>query len=254
MNAAIFTAWQPSAVREQMSEEVFQSRIRCALEFVENALRVTEKVVVVTDDYSSALLQDSRARVVCTTKRGAGITRRMALAAAVELLTKDEPGALLWCEPEKVSVPLFLNVLTKPVLGGLCDVLILKRESLTSYPRWQQPWEEAGSAMFGELIGRVGFDYFFGPRVLGQEAAKIFLRYPNDCSVDDEWDAIHAPLADCVARGLRFGEKVVPFVYPEIQKVSEDHDLQMVERRSLQLFKIISQTASYVQQRNRQLA
>jgi hypothetical protein len=244
MNAAIFTAWQPSAVRSQMSPQTFDERVRCALQFINNALPVTPHVVVVVDEYSRALLSKSKARVVFMEDRGAGVTRRKALDVALSLLAPDLPAALLWCEPEKIEVPKYFTELTSPVLAGGLGVVVPRRQNLDSYPEWQKPWEVTGNEMVSALVGPK-LDYFFGSRVLGRRAAEIFLQYPNSSGVSDTWDATYAPLIDCAREGLRLGEVTIPFTYPVLQRASEERDIDMLSRRTLQLHTIISQMVTY---------
>lgn len=76
------------------------------------------------------------------------------------------------------------------------------------------------------------FDYFFGPRVLNKRAASYFLNYPGMQQVSDMWDSIFSPLVDCRNAGLKFGEVVIDFTYPAVQRDAEIDDLSMLPRRT----------------------
>ncbi len=235
---AVFTAWQPSAVRAQMSENVFKARIMCAQEFLRSVRSVTPHVVVVTDSLSEPLARQTGVQTMQMENQNTGATRRAALSAALALVPEEGPSALVWSEPEKIEIGKFLKIITQPVLEGAADLIIPRRADMASYPSWQVSWEATGNAMCSTVLGQE-FDYFFGPRVLNKRAASYFLNYPGTQQVSDAWDCVYSPLVDCKYAGLKFGEVVIDFSYPSVQRDAEREDMSMLPRRTKTLDLIV---------------
>lgn len=246
MQGSIFTAWQPSALRSQVASSVFEARTACAREFIAEALTVTPYVVVVTDETSHKILEGSGAHLLYMEQRDMGLTRRAALLKSIDLIRDQPEGVVMWSEPEKVGVPKYFPNFISQLHAASSDVLIPQRKSLSSYPTWQQPWEETGNKMCGQVLGSE-FDYFFGPRVMSLTAAQIFLGYPGTQVVPDTWDALYSPLVDCVRRGLKFTNMEIDFEYPPLQRATEQFDLGMLRRRVYILDVIVTQMVARLQ-------
>jgi hypothetical protein len=235
----VATSWQPEKVKDEMSPEVWRARLLCGTEFVKKMMQAGAVVIVVADRTSKQILEGSGAHVLETDETRTGQARRIAFSKALECVDEKSPHAVVWSESEKFGLAEFLPRLARPVVEDVCDVLIPRRQSLASYPSWQQPWEETANRMCAKILGS-DLDYFFGPRVMNARALQKFIDYPGSFAAVDGVDSVYAPLVDCVHARMRFGEVMIDFEYPKGQSQAEEVDLTILPRRTKALHIIVS--------------
>lgn len=190
--------------------------------------------------------------------------RRKALFEASKILGIR---AIVMTEIEKVSfITDCLVASVKPVLEGLADVVVPKREiSLfrKSYPDYMFESENEGNLFYNESLRSAGLlstheedlDVFFGARVFKNDKKmlkELFSKYKahpfnsilaNKLFNFEEYsNAQFFPVVRGLSSGYRVMSVTVPFMYPEKQKQNEDRgekELFVLKRRYQKLTIIV---------------
>lgn len=239
----VVTQAQFANVRKDMDESVWQARIDAAKEFFSAVVSQGFPLFVLVDTETDGQFKDLGARLLYETpgvQTTLGEKRRLLFAAAKEYIIQSGAGngVVVWSEPEKVDFAKDIHAVAAPIIAGDADIVLPRRMSLTSYPTWQQPWEETGNRMLSKVIGKE-FDYFFGPKACNIAATECFMQYPKDATVPDLWDSIFAPLVDAVVQHLRIAEVPVSFTYPKSQRDTEENDILILKKRTVGLDNIV---------------
>lgn len=212
-------------------------RFELASRFVKDAVAEGHKVVVV-DDSPDAAVADRflhlGAVVEKQTAKGMGPGRRQALKKAYDLSISENQAdpAFAWIEPEKFPLVPYLKDLV-PLIERGADIVIPRRQSLASYPTYQEACELRGNWAAGSLTGRPELDLWFGPRLMGFRGLRYFLDYEGDHG--DRWDSIFIPVVRAIAIGRSVLSATVPYLHPAEQTAAEEGNLEMDKKRDIQL-------------------
>jgi hypothetical protein len=144
-----------------------------------------------------------------------GADRRKALKMGSEMAGPD--GAFFWLEPEKCTMVELLEPAFDLILDGGFDFVCVGRNSLKSYPDFQQKTEEVGNIAWRMATG-VDFDTFCGVRGMNRNALPYFLDYDAKAAgAPDQWDGLHLPIMDVIVSGLRLTQIKVDYIHPPEQ-------------------------------------
>ncbi len=152
---------------------------------------------------------------------------------------EDITPVIIWREPEK-DIAKFIGAICEPIVSNIADIVIPRRKSLASYPKFSQAWESTGSMMASYIIGGEPQDYWVGPRAFHLAAAKYFLNYPGEQTDLPDWhDCIFGPIVDAVADGKRVAGVEIDFEYPEEQRLAEENDGETMKKRMQVMLKLL---------------
>lgn len=172
-------------------------------------------------------------------KPNLGENKRKVLEAAY----KSGKKVIVLMEPEKESLVSELYKTVKPIIEGKADIIIPKRLSLTSYPKYQQYSEAIGNLYIKELIG-YDLDIFFGPRVISREMADYFLDRKKD--YDNNWNILYLPILQAIKDKKKVISVDVNYIHPKEQTEIEEHNLDFYFKRiKQQLLPIMEITKKY---------
>ena len=191
-------------------------RVQLAYQLVHDARRLGFEVVIVDGGSDPQIVNNLElmgARVYAEEQPGMGPSRRQALRLAAKVV--GEGGVVIWTEPEKYPLILYLESVAEHIFSGKADMVIPGRESFASFPDEQMDLELAGNCLFKSLTGKA-LDTWFGPMALNAQALQYFLDYQGEHG--DLWDSIHAPRVRVIAAGLRVEEVRIPYLHPWEQK------------------------------------
>lgn len=204
-------------------------RFKLATKFVKEAVKAGHEVVIVDGSPLPEIgeqLRNLGASVCAQREKGMGPGRREALRLA------SDSDVIAWVEPEKHPLVPFLEVLAEKVRAG-ADMVIPRRRSLGSYPKYQEISEHKGNWEAGSMTGRPELDLWFGPRVMNLKGLSHFLAY--DGLYEDRWDSIFIPVMWAIADGSRVVSHTVDYVHPAEQTAAEEGDATMDKKRDVQL-------------------
>ena len=184
---------------------------------------------------------------------GMGSSRRQAYFFALEMLKSlsEESAAkervrenrcILWLEPEKDDLILYVEKICTPILNGVAEVVVPFRtdHSWLSYPDHQRNSEGEGLRAFAELTGRDDLDVYFGPVACSEQAAISYVLTPDPRAEGIADTYVPQYIATrALADGLTGSVVPVPvdFLYPLEQKREEESNLleAMLQKRADQL-------------------
>ena len=240
----------PIIVTTTFYTSVHDIRFLLALEMIRLACSAGYKVIVVDgspESWVQAALQQCGAVVLREIPgKGMGASRRQAIQAALD--DPDNTGVIIWLEPEKAPlVPLLAPVVRKITVDGI-DLVVPRRESLVSYPQYQQYCELTGNHLVGNCTGRPELDLWFGPRAMNRRVAQLFTDYGGEYG--DRWDSIFIPVARAIAMSqpqplqspeqpIKVASVVVSYQHPPQQTAAETNDMTMNRKRDQQLNELV---------------
>jgi hypothetical protein len=174
------------------------------------------------------------ATVFNQSKDGMGVSRRQAMTEAVKLYGED--AIYVWLEPEKYSLINYIDLLVKPIIEGLADIVIPKRITFDDYPPEQTYAELIGNKAFEYITGHT-LDIWYGPKVMNYKSLQEFLAYKGEYG--DMWESIVIPVIRAIHKGLRVTSVLVRYTHPPIQTKTESGDIRFLLKRIDQLKNII---------------
>ena len=184
---------------------------------------------------------------------GKGGALRQSIAMAVTLLrgnNNDRGDALnnaviCFTEPEKVDLLNHIHLIAKPILDGVTDVVIPKRNDelfKQTYPIEQYHSESFGNYHFNLLAkqlsaegfrseGANSIDWLFGPFALKASLSRSWLTY-----IGTSWDAQIVPYVRGVRdNNWRITSVTVDFKHPKVMKEQEEGSSAFTKKRLMQL-------------------
>jgi hypothetical protein len=220
-----------------MYKDINETRARLAIETVKEARKLNYDIVVVDSSSDIKIKEDFSnwgAILLDQNYPGMGKGRRQAIGEAASIA--GEKGIIVWIEPEKCTFVAEIEKLANKMITRNADMIIPKRQSVTSYPIDQQRFEWLGNYRFQELTG-ISLDVWFGPRIMNFETAQYFLNYKGEYG--DKWDSIFIP----ILRALYDGKSVIGlktnYQYPKSQTKEEQGSLDFFNKRRLQLNSLV---------------
>ena len=194
-------------------------RTDCVLKTIE-AARDNDYPIVVVDGGSTADYIDTMrklgATVVTQDEPGMGNARRQALKLA--RLVARQGDAIIWTEPEKYPLIPLLDDPVESVTQLGHDLVMLRRQSLDSYPP-EQAMAYQLIALATKYLTGIDCDFGWGPTVLSTSAVDYYLRYLSDYG--DSWDSIHCPKLHIIHAGLPWTVITVDYIHPPEQTNAE---------------------------------
>lgn len=181
------------------------------------------------------LLRERGAEVVKEVDHGMGASRRQGIR---EVVKKYDPGAVVWLEPEKYPLVAHLEASIQAIGRGQADLVVPRRTTLESYPKYQELSELRANHAMGAITSRGDLDLMFGPRVMGRKAIPLFLAYGPEYG-GDQWHVLFAPVVWAIKKGLKLLSVTVPYVHPLEQTTREEGNAEMDSRRDIQRVELI---------------
>ncbi len=175
------------------------------------------------------MLRDYGAIPILQDKPGMGASRRETLQYGLSTPAK----VIIWIEPEKYPLVSLLEPVIAMVNGGY-DLVVPRRESLDSYPAYQQYSEYSANWTLANITGRYDLDLMFGPRVLSRTAAELFSSYIGKTPEKDNWEVIFIPVLQAIHYGMKVGFCPVKYVHPPEQTKREELDAVIDRKRDQQ--------------------
>ena len=214
-------------------------RVGLTLETIKAAKKVGYPIYIVDgspDPKIRTAFEEAGAVVVKEQGKGMGASRRQCFQIGLDF------GAdiVVWLEPEKYPfVPLVKDCVYKMACCGF-DILVPRRRSLESYPKYQALSEHEANLSMGISSGFLGLDWMFGPRVLNRKATELFLTYTGQAG-GDTYHILNVPILWTLARtanarGLRVGANIVDYIHPPLQTAAEMDDPVMNKKRDEQRY------------------
>ncbi len=220
------------------SDEV---RARLAVALVKKAAAFDIPIVVVDagsqDQYVMEFVKNG-AVVEREKVRGKGPSRRQAIARAHDLSDRY----VAWVDPEKVDVVQNLTRLAAAMQDANIPLLLPRRESLESYPNFQQLTEQVGNYYIKELTG-LDLDLYFGLRIWDKNLTHYFIDY--DGMFGDEWESIFIPVLHMLADSVPYLAPALEYFQPVTQTESEQHSMEFHQKRLDQLAKLSSHLTEF---------
>lgn len=181
----------------------------------------------------------SRSKIFSGEQLGRGEGRRKAIEEALLL----HPKYIVYVDPEKVDFIRSISLIAERMENESLDMVIPRRRSMSSYPRFQEYSEKFMNEYLGALSGH-SFDYVFGPRMWKQEHSHYFLTY--DGKYGDTWDAIFIPVFEMLKNvEMKVGEVIVDFDYPPSQKAFEEQGFDFYQKRLAQVKNVLDAAYDY---------
>jgi hypothetical protein len=162
-------------------------------------------------------MQHLGAHVFAQEVPGMGSARRQALRLARDL-SDDPEQIIVWLEPEKYPLVPLLRAPLQVMSDVGYDLVMLRRESLDSYPPEQAKAYELISLAVKYLTG-IESDFGWGPSLLTRRTVEYFLNYESRHG--DLWDSVHCPKLQIIHDGLPWAIVDVPYVHPPEQAAAE---------------------------------
>ena len=203
------------------ADDVSKVREALAVRFLENAEQLGVRCVVVDGGSNPKFLEKistfKNVTVEVDPSLGMGESRREALKKAIALSGPEDN--YLWVEPEKS------NLITKEsldaMIGGLragqTDIVVPRRRSMESMPKFQAWIERRANQRAGDLMNEneqapssEALDLWFGPKMFNREGAKFFAEYKGTL---DKWDSIIKPVVEAAQAGKRISSVDVDYAY-----------------------------------------
>ena len=224
-------------VTTTFSKSPDELRFCLAQETVKRSRECGYPIIVVDgspDVRNQSILAAAGAFVFSEEPPGMGASRRQAIRAGLDF-SSGTADVIVWLEPEKHPMVALLPPLVSAVASGQYDLVIPKRRTLDSYPRYQAASEHLANLALGAITGRPDLDLYVGPRVMSRTVAQeCFLSYEG--TYGDNWESIFLPVLSALAQGKRVGSITVDYVHPPEQTAAEatpgidrKRDVQRVE-------------------------
>jgi hypothetical protein len=195
-------------------------RARCILRTIELGIQHGYQIVCV-DGGSPAhyieRMQRLGAQVFTQEKPGMGNARRQALRQARDL-SVDPDQIITWLEPEKYPLVPLLRLPLQVMTDVGYELVILRRQSLASYPPEQAMAYQLISLAVKYLTG-IESDFGWGPCLLNLRAVEYFIQYQSQHG--DRWDSVHCPKLQIIHAGLPWTIVELPYVHPPEQSAAE---------------------------------
>jgi bacterioferritin (cytochrome b1) len=180
-------------------------------------------------------------------KLGMGESRREALKKALEMAGPQDN--FLWVEPEKADLITeeSLNAMIEGLRAGKTDIVVPRRKSMESMPKFQAWIERRANQRAGELMKEnedeaeptdEALDLWFGPKMFNRGGAAFFADYKGKL---DKWDSIIKPVIEAAEAGKKISSVDVDYSYDPSQSGSEENDRVMKEKRVIQYKKILGE-------------
>jgi hypothetical protein len=140
----------------------------------------------------------------------------------------------VWTEPEKKSIPGFLEGITVIMDRGGLDIAMLGRslDGFRSHPEYMMNSELQGNWAINSVLGMT-IDWFMGPQVMRKAGAENFAKAMDDPAAS--WDRLMVSAIRGMRSGLKMGSVILPpYRYPAEQTVAEEQDEAMKTKRKKQ--------------------
>lgn len=213
-------------------------RARLALETIRGLVKLYPVVVVdggSPKEFRQKIV-DCGAVLLDEVPGGMGAGRRQAMHSASEIAS--EGGAVVWMEPEKLSLVSSIEKIVDPILSRKADLVIPRRISMRSYPQEQIYAEWLGNKIFNGIVGRgSNYDIWFGPFAANKKALRHFLDYNG--MYGDRWDSILIPRLEIIKDGLVVSDVPVEYSHPSEQTKEEEGDMMFMHKRIIQLSSLV---------------
>lgn len=212
-------------------------RVSLALKTCRAAREHGYKMIVVDGspcEEFKAALRETGAQVLDQQEPGMGQSRRECMKAGLA----SDAQVLVWLEPEKYPLVSLLASCIQPVVDGEAKLVIPRRESLASYPRFQQWSEELGNLILGKITRRPDLDFYSGPRIMDRETAGIMSKYDGTAlgqkMYGDSWHILFIPVLWFLHDGFLVKSVTVPYEHPPEQTAAEaTHEWNLKREKQL---------------------
>lgn len=244
-----------------------------ALEFIQKAQKLSHQIVI-SDAQSSRSFKKRLAELKGVNlkfrkhpKRSPGKRQTFKIASKLKNVK-----VIVTTEPEKISLLDSMEALTKPILGGIADIITPKREDRLfqkTYPGYMYESEIEGNKIYNEYLNLYNLlpkdealDMFFGPKVFAnkKEVLACFMRkfnlktgkikLPSEYFDPEEYsNSGYFPIILALKKNLKVKSVEIPFSYPAIQKRNEEADAQELfkEKRKAQRLSLILELIHFLQ-------
>lgn len=205
-------------------------RASLAIEFIKKCLEMNYQLVVVDNNSSNVFhkeLKDIFPGYTPQTNNGFGQGKREAIA-----LASEKAEVIILTEPEKISLLDFIPDITGPIQNNTADLVVPKRNSLASYPSFQQKTELLLNEVWSRITG-TDLDISIGPRVFHRNIAEFFLKY--DGKFGDRWESIFLPVIDVLKAEKRVKGVGIDYMHPPQQTAQEEGNILFDLKRLDQL-------------------
>lgn len=227
-----------SKVREVLAEDLLR-----------NAERLGVRCVVVDGGSNAEFLKKLSGFKNVTSevdsKLGMGESRREALKKALEMAGPQDN--FLWVEPEKADLITeeSLHAMIEGLRAGKTDIVVPRRKSMESMPKFQAWIEARANKRAGEIMkegedepSEEVLDLWFGPKMFNRDGAAFFADYKGKL---DKWDSIIKPVIEAAHAGKKISSVEVDYSYDPSQSESEKNDDVMKRKRIIQYTKILGE-------------
>ncbi len=182
------------------------------------------------------LLREHGATVFKEEGGGMGASRRQTISAGLD--TGAE--AIIWLEPEKYPIVGELSKCIDALDSQDCDLVVPARESLESYPMYQELSELRANRELGFITGRPDLDLMIGPRVMTPTMANLMLQYTGQAG-GDNWEILFIPVLWMLQKEeWSIGSRRVNYVHPPEQTAAEVGDEEMNKKRDFQRHSLVA--------------
>lgn len=160
--------------------------------------------------------------------------RRQVFASGIN----SKANYISWLEPEKWTYVQHVRkcCLHLKEVGG--DILLPSRQSLETYPCYQELSELRANKEIGMISGRPDLDWMFGPKIFTPSGGEFFLNCFKS-KPTDTYELINLPILFAIAKCMRVASKTVAYQHPVELKLVEEGDLSMNAKRDKQRADII---------------
>ena len=194
-------------------------RAACTLKMFEAARDEGIPVIAVDAGSPPEYIEQMKQRdvtVIPQSEPGMGNAQRQALQAAKDLAAPT--GSIVWTESEKYPL---IPLLSDPVAirnRDQYDLVMFKRNSLSSYPP-EQAMSYSLISLATKYLLNIENDFGWGPTILSSRAVDYYTSY--DSPYGDSWDAIHCPKLHIMKDGLPWTVLPIAYEHPPEQTAAE---------------------------------
>lgn len=224
-------------------DRVQQVRFALAKELAENARQLGLPLFLI--EASSAYPQvaeelAARGATILTPDDSPEMGPCRAQCAEAALADPRQFDYFLWTEPEKASMPGFLERLVATAEEGYGVVMSARSgEGFESHPDYMWQSEVLANWKLGLLTGHF-VDWYMGPKLMDRQATQIFADYYRQPEVG--WAGVMNSTLIALKQGLRLGSVLLPeYRYPASQAEAEAGDEKMKEKRRQQHGQIVAE-------------
>src|SRR5581483_641864 len=181
------------------------------------------------------------------TAKGMSPSRQQSFSLALQEMPAAE--AILWLEPEKVSIikDCFRSLMV-PLVNGEADVTVPLRDqaAFATYPDYQADAEQESNFRWNQMLREAGLlspdqsdlDVWHGPKGFHRSVAGLFLRKYRSTNPENKLvrpeqysNSIFIPVIAALAAGKRVLSVPVNYRHPEIQTQTEQNSPIHVAKR-----------------------